>query len=568
MIVPFVISGILIYRNYIASIENKTKVFSEQLASQINVTLDNHLEELNKLTIMPLYAEDVIDVLRKHNSENYDVGTSSMYDSNQMSLFISSLSFDRSEILGISIIANDGTFFSNLQKDNYQYEDPNHWCEMRVDKSMPISIIPPHTVSYYTIDPKNVFSIVKKIKDPVTSDNLGIIKIDILFSVFQKILKMTSFSDENKLFISDSQKNIYYSNENSTEGLLTEKDKNIDTDDHNQIAIVNTSKETGLNVVVLVNDIKIHKDSMALIRFYFIIALVSIMVSVIAFTIFSKNLVKPILQLKEKMNKVQEGSWKERVDVLSNDEIGDLSQGFNTMIKEIETLVEEVYETSLHEKDAELAALQSQINPHFLYNSFEFINMLAIENDQYEISDLISGLGKLMRYTVDKKKKMVTVKNEVEFIDNYLKFVNYSMGDRIKSEIVFDASLNNCLLPKLILQPLVENAIKHGIGEKEGSIKITIIKESDRLLIMVEDNGVGMSEQELKALYKTINSQKKYFDNKVNIQNKANVNGVALSNINHRIKLLYGEKYGLFLSSKKNIGTIAKIIIPYSIGSN
>jgi two-component system sensor histidine kinase YesM len=568
MIVPFVISGILIYRNYIASIENKTKVFSEQLASQINVTLDNHLEELNKLTIMPLYAEDVIDVLRKHNSENYDVGTSSMYDSNQMSLFISSLSFDRSEILGISIIANDGTFFSNLQKDNYQYEDPNHWCEMRVDKSMPISIIPPHTVSYYTIDPKNVFSIVKKIKDPVTSDNLGIIKIDILFSVFQKILKMTSFSDENKLFISDSQRNIYYSNENSTEGLLTEKDKNIDTDDHNQIAIVNTSKETGLNVVVLVNDIKIHKDSMALIRFYFIIALVSIMVSVIAFTIFSKNLVKPILQLKEKMNKVQEGSWKERVDVLSNDEIGDLSQGFNTMIKEIETLVEEVYETSLHEKDAELAALQSQINPHFLYNSFEFINMLAIENDQYEISDLISGLGKLMRYTVDKKKKMVTVKNEVEFIDNYLKFVNYSMGDRIKSEIVFDASLNNCLLPKLILQPLVENAIKHGIGEKEGSIKITIIKESDRLLIMVEDNGVGMSEQELKALYKTINSQKKYFDNKVNIQNKANVNGVALSNINHRIKLLYGEKYGLFLSSKKNIGTIAKIIIPYSIGSN
>jgi two-component system sensor histidine kinase YesM len=238
------------------------------------------------------------------------------------------------------------------------------------------------------------------------------------------------------------------------------------------------------------------------------------------------------------------------------------------MIKEIETLVEEVYETSLHEKDAELAALQSQINPHFLYNSFEFINMLAIENDQYEISDLISGLGKLMRYTVDKKKKMVTVKNEVEFIDNYLKFVNYSMGDRIKSEIVFDASLNNCLLPKLILQPLVENAIKHGIGEKEGSIKITIIKESDRLLIMVEDNGVGMSEQELKALYKTINSQKKYFDNKVNIQNKANVNGVALSNINHRIKLLYGEQYGLFLSSKKNIGTIAKIIIPYSIGSN
>jgi two-component system sensor histidine kinase YesM len=308
MIVPFVISGILIYRNYIASIENKTKVFSEQLASQINVTLDNHLEELNKLTIMPLYAEDVIDVLRKHNSENYDVGTSSMYDSNQMSLFISSLSFDRSEILGISIIANDGTFFSNLQKDNYQYEDPNHWCEMRVDKSMPISIIPPHTVSYYTIDPKNVFSIVKKIKDPVTSDNLGIIKIDILFSVFQKILKMTSFSDENKLFISDSQKNIYYSNENSTEGLLTEKDKNIDTDDHNQIAIVNTSKETGLNVVVLVNDIKIHKDSMALIRFYFIIALISIMVSVIAFTIFSKNLVKPILQLKEKMNNVQEGS--------------------------------------------------------------------------------------------------------------------------------------------------------------------------------------------------------------------------------------------------------------------
>jgi two-component system sensor histidine kinase YesM len=565
MIVPFLISGILTYRNYVVSIENKTKLFSKQLASQINLTLDNHLEELNKLTIMPLYEDDVIDTLKKHNLETYDIGNSSMYETNQMGLFISSLSFDRPEIYGISIIANDGTFFSNLQKDNYQYEDPEKWMDMRVDSNKPISIVPPHLVSYYGTKPSNVFSIVRRIKDPVTSENLGIIKIDILFDVFRKILKMTSFSDDTALLIIDDQNNIYYSNENNAEGLEAAGNSAIEPDDKNQISIVNSSGITGLNVVVLVDDVKIHKDSMAVVRFSTIIALISIMISMIAFTGFSKKLVKPIIQLKDKMNKVQEGSWKERVDVSSNDEIGDLSKGFNAMIRQIETLVEEVYETSLHEKDAELAALQSQINPHFLYNSFEFINMTAIENDQYEISDLISGLGKLMRYTVDKKNKIVTVNREVEFIENYLKFVNYSMGDRIKSEIAIDDGLGNCLVPKLILQPLVENAIKHGIGDNEGSIEIRIYKETDSVSIVVKDNGVGMSGRQLETLHQTINTMKNYFENKMNVAGKTNPNGVALGNINHRIKLLYGDRYGLSLKSKEGVGTTVKIMIPYRV---
>lgn len=214
-------------------------------------------------------------------------------------------------------------------------------------------------------------------------------------------------------------------------------------------------------------------------------------------------------------------------------------------------------------KKAELAALQSQINPHFLYNTLETIRGIALRENVRQIADMTEALSLLFRYSINTKDEFVTLGEDLENLDHYLLIQKYRFKDRFEviKDFGEDEQVLDIEIPKLIIQPLVENAIYHGLETttKKGFIKIAAFLTEDTLEISIEDNGVGMSAQMLEAL-----NEKLRGGAKSKVEDATKGSGIALINVNERLHLYYGEDYGLSVYSTVGLGTMVKLILPYS----
>ncbi|MDO5136548.1 MAG: sensor histidine kinase [Eubacteriales bacterium] len=262
---------------------------------------------------------------------------------------------------------------------------------------------------------------------------------------------------------------------------------------------------------------------------------------------FSRLFTRKIEELTENMNQVNQGRRIVTVDSDSEDEVGLLIRSFKGMMEEIDRLIREVYENKIALKEFELKALTAQINPHFLYNSLSIINWMAIRSDQMEISKVTLALSTFYRTALSKGQDMVTVENCIRNIEAYLE-IQLVMHDH-DFQVIWDIDpeISNEMLPKLILQPVVENALEHGLDVKEEGeklLKLFFVQDGDDVLLAVEDNGMGMEQEEAESLvtYQAV--------------------GYGLKNVNDRICLLYGEQYRIRIFSKVGEGTRVEMRIP------
>ena len=279
------------------------------------------------------------------------------------------------------------------------------------------------------------------------------------------------------------------------------------------------------------------------------IPLITACLAIILFlgTSFSRIFTKKIEELTENMNQMNQGSRVVTVESDSEDEIGLLVRSFRSMMGEINRLIHEVYENKIALKEFELKALTAQINPHFLYYSLSIINWMAIRGNQREISKVTLSLSMFYRTALSKGQDMVTVDNCIQNIKAYLD-IQLVMHDN-EFQIVWDIDqeVRGCIVPKLLLQPVVENALEHGLDMKEEGEKILKLffqQDGEDVLMAVEDNGPGMEQEEADKL--------------VTYQ----ASGYGLKNVNDRLKLLYGEKYGVLVFSKVGDGTRVEMRIP------
>lgn len=285
-----------------------------------------------------------------------------------------------------------------------------------------------------------------------------------------------------------------------------------------------------------------------------IIVIFICMVMVLAFAVFfyymqKKRVITPIVRLSSDINKFKQGDYEAFSDSNSKDEIGMLNDNFIEMSHHIQNLIESVYKSQLKEKEAQLKCLQSQINPHFLYNTLDSMRWMAIKQHHFDLAEQIEALSELFRHALNSGKEMTTVAEEIEHLNNYIIIQKNRFGDRIKTEVKVDPRLNRCVVLNLILQPLVENAIVHGIGKKVdgGTIKVLVEAKNDILCYTVEDDGVGTSQEIIR----------KKLEDQTEIQDT-----LALRNIDQRIKYKYGRKYGITFYSEKDIGTTVKVTLP------
>ncbi|GHU65929.1 hypothetical protein AGMMS49983_14560 [Clostridia bacterium] len=220
---------------------------------------------------------------------------------------------------------------------------------------------------------------------------------------------------------------------------------------------------------------------------------------------------------------------------------------------------------NLTKRQAQFLAMQNQINPHFLYNTLEGIRGEALASGNAGIAKMTESFSEFFRYTISNLENLVTLEDELTNVKNYFNIQHYRFGDRISMETIFEseedkALLINAKVPKLILQPIVENAIIHGIEKQigEGKITIRIVRTEKRLLITVSDNGVGIDGEVLRELNERISNMYERFAKEEQMRG-----GIALANVNSRIKLLFGEDYGIYVLSTQGIGTDVQITLPY-----
>jgi two-component system, sensor histidine kinase YesM len=299
------------------------------------------------------------------------------------------------------------------------------------------------------------------------------------------------------------------------------------------------------------------------VKTFLIIIFILMFVVVTMFGIrFARNITIPLENLVDGMKYIKVGDFKEaskkalQASVMQDDEVGKLQQNFQAMIQQIDELINENYSKQLTIKETEFKALQAQINPHFLYNTLESINWLAKGNGQTQISRMVESLGFLLRNSINLKKPLITIEEELTIVKNYVVIQQYRFEERLDFHMEVDEDIVGFYIPKLTLQPLVENAIHYALEPKIDPCRISIysIVNKETIKLIVEDDGPGMESAFIEKLKKG--------------EVKTRGQGVGLSNIDDRIKLSYGEKYGVSIESEYNKGTKVIIVLPFDKGED
>lgn len=265
------------------------------------------------------------------------------------------------------------------------------------------------------------------------------------------------------------------------------------------------------------------------------------------------SITRPINQLVDVTDQVAKGNLDVRSDVDTEDELGELSESLNQMIDKINELLGQITKEQIRIREAELELLQSQINPHFLYNTLDTIVWLAEGGFQKEVVSMVKNLSAFFRTSISRGKEVITIEEELVHAGSYLEIQRFRYQDILSYEIAVDDEFKNYLIPKITLQPLIENALYHGIKNKRGggAIKVSAKREGDNFALYVEDNGIGMTAERLKQINEGI-ATKKPSEKKI----------YGLYNVNERIRLKFGNDYGIVISSEYEKGTVSKITLP------
>ncbi len=285
--------------------------------------------------------------------------------------------------------------------------------------------------------------------------------------------------------------------------------------------------------------------------------LLGFLVGLFPILIFVSNIIsKPLNKLCNAMELFKKGDFNQKVEVNTLDEVGAAAACFNQMVDDIKNLIDNNYVMALREKESELNALQAQINPHFLYNTLDALYWQATDAQHYEIAEDIYALSQLFRLVLGQGKGIVTVRNEQDLIDRYLHIQKMRFEKRLDYEIKIEEEIQAAIIPKLILQPFIENAIVHGFEKAGEKCFISLVgkKRGNHIIFMIKDNGIGMSREQVKAIL-NVNDSERYASQRIG--------RYAIKNIRERLELKYHEDFKLLIYSKEGSGTTVIIELPY-----
>lgn len=332
----------------------------------------------------------------------------------------------------------------------------------------------------------------------------------------------------------------------TTDGIRENSRAAIDMADSEKVFFHLPQKKYDLDVYAILPQSVLKASQKMLSRTLFMIVTALSILMIILYAYITKSLTKPLAELMDTIGRIRGGDTKLRVNYQVQDEIGRLGEEFNYMLDSIESLIGQQYQDKLLLNRAQYQALQAQINPHFLYNTLDTMSSIASIQQCDLVSDLCQSLSDIFRYSLDMKYPYATVAREITHLKNYIFVMNVRMRQEIRYHFDIDEEALLYSVPKISIQPLVENAINHGLKNKRGekNIYIKIWQAEKKLYVMVRDDGVGMDAEKFNRLLR---------DNDTGLVEEGN--SIGLLNINARLKMIYGEEYGLFIESEPRHGS-------------
>lgn len=414
-------------------------------------------------------------------------------------------------------------------------------------------------------EPEYVLSLYFALRNTTSHENNGYIYV--LLRPEQLMSSIHPFPENRTVILTDEDMNVIFNSSGDcglplNQVLSGEFDFSQDDTlyrDENKTLQLAVHTVTGINGWHLI-EIEPYSSVLSELDSYilFIVLLFLVTVSlVIVFSVSSTRAVtRPLREMQQSMIAVQNRDYTVEMKVESDDEIGQLAETYNVMLKRIRKLIQDIYDTEQKKRETEMQVLQTQINPHFLYNTLNSIHWMAVVQGMNNISDMVSSLVQILQYSLGKFNSYTTLKTEVEMLEPYLFIQNVRFGNGISFSGTIPPEYEDCVVPRLILQPLVENCITHGLRSNggKGLISINCGSAENILYIDVSDNGTGFPNDipEFTA-YESVKLQFPTPKDKLSI---------GLENTHNRIKLFYGDPYGLLLKSRSGEGATVRIAIP------
>lgn len=556
IIIPTAILVIIMPSYYQGLISNEAKVLTDSVSTALVKNIETYLDDLERLTITPYYNDKFMNSLELLTSEEYEKNNNyTKLVIRQEILYIMNdyLQNTRKDILSTVLATNDGIFYIATKKqgmtnppDNYNYRAES-WYKQALAADGKAVFINAHSQTYLNSPVADrVFSVTRLIKDTNSGKGLAVIMADADTLILQKILSDVKFNVTSIVSIFDNESNLIYSNHRLSDEILRQiKDKQqLIRDSDDTYTIVSKPIElTKWNIVILLSNSEMKSKFNLIYTMGILFALAQLIIAFSLFTFFSRFITDPFKRMIHVMKMVEKGDLSVRYMHIGRDEISRLGNALNNMVARLNELIDREYRAVLSKRNAEFYALQSQINPHFLYNVLNSLIGLNRLDEKMKLEESILALTGMMRYTIH-HDDFGTIAEEFLLLRRYCELQKLRFDERFEFGLNYDDSISKYKIPRLLLQPLVENAIIHGIEplDRNGSVFVRAmrIEKSNRSLIEISviDNGYG-------------------FDVSTHNHKKS----VGLFNVEERLKITYSHST-MKIESKIGEGTSVIIEIP------
>ncbi len=562
-LIPFVLVGVVGISFSVNEARKNVDRRTMQTVSQVSRTLDIYMEDLDKLVYiladelgaMETGEDDeksmmVVTTLMQNIMDNYD------------------------EIAGILYAYSDDGYISTgmtrISRDSFHKE---YWYRKALeDESVlhRISTVTGRNITTdvgYSVD--DVFSIVKAVPGG-DGQVRGVLLVDIDHGIISSAITDSQSGDEGFVFVLDESDHMVYTPINDVVYRIdpdwlrgSSGTINARIGGGQYLIRFKTSDRTGWKTVSVISYDALMKDINSMVAIYSVMLIATLLLVLVFSLKLSDNITRPIKALRDIMRKTEEGNLSLRFENDSRDEIGDLGLGFNHMIRTIEQLLERVRQEEDQKRKAELKIVQEQFKPHFLYNTLDTINWMAREHKAMDIVSLVDALTNVFRISLSRGKDYITIREEVNYISSYLYVQKTRYEDKLLFDVEADEDCMTTMVPKLILQPLLENAIYHGIKLKRGTghIRVRVCRQGSEICMSVADDGKGMDVSTRQSLQSLLDAavtsgEVPAGDNQ----------SFGLYYVKERLKLRYGDNYRVVVDSAEDVGTTIMIFIPFEGG--
>ena len=554
-------------QNTINETESLAINYTARLLSEVNSSIDSYIDNMKSMGGVVVENGDVKELmalLYKSDHEPLSREEQELCDEmeNRAAELMDTVAKTRSDITNIALLSVGGdVILSDVDKNVNIYSDYQQadWY-LEALKNADEVISPSHVQNLIEGEYKWVISISKRIVDPGTREVVGVMLIDLNYRSIERIFEDVQMGKGGYIYLIDAENNFIFHPQQQliNAGLRYEytgeifegtEDRYVRFKDKNRIYMLDDSDVTGWSAIGVVNTTEIISNRGYINAYYIVLAVISIVFAALSAIIISTNITGPIKNLESVMHRVEEGDLNVRAEIESDNEIGHVSKTFNSMVNRVKLLMESEISKEEAKRKSEILALQAQINPHFLYNTLETIIWMSAKGKNDEVVQVTSALAQLFRSSISRDESLVRLAVEIEHVESYLTIQKMRYKDKLHYSIDISEEMGSLMVPKLILQPIVENAIYHGLKplSKGGDVMISAKRRRGELVITVEDSGVGMSTEKMESILQSEESDSI---------------GIGVQNVNDRIKLVFGERYGLEYYKGEKSGTKVKIRLP------